>query len=235
MKEILLEIDDNTFCISDTHFNHKGVLNFEPCRLKDMQLKGYGLNAKTDEELNTAHTQWIIDNWNKTVKPDDIIIHFGDLAWKGHREILPLLNGRKILILGNHDKKGPNTYNDFEYVVRGNVKVENNLIYIAEDDDKLMSTLEIKIDDKKFLLSHYPATAFEYRFKITDEGKIWETPTNLRIDKIIKIMKYIKADLNIHGHTHSLSYTKKNNWFFSNVSLENIDFKPIKIKDLKWS
>lgn len=97
MKEILLEINSNSFCVSDTHFNHYNVLDFEPCRLKDMHYKGYGLYAKTDDELNAAHTKWIINNWNKTVKPDDIIIHFGDLAWKGYIEILPLLIALKKL------------------------------------------------------------------------------------------------------------------------------------------
>ena len=45
----------------------------------------------------------MIQNWNKTVSDRDIVYHLGDVFFgKGHRA-LPLLNGRKRLILGNHD------------------------------------------------------------------------------------------------------------------------------------
>jgi calcineurin-like phosphoesterase family protein len=52
----------------------------------------------------------IIENWNKTVKPNDIIYHLGDVAFGGGKSvkeridsIMPRLMGRKRLILGNHD------------------------------------------------------------------------------------------------------------------------------------
>jgi len=223
---ILLEIDANTFCISDTHFNHKGVFNFEPCRLENMLANGYS-------NTNESHTQWIIDNWNSVVKDDDIVIHLGDLAWKGHREIISKLNGRKILILGNHDKKGPNVYEQFDYVVRGNIKIENNLIYINSDEDKLLSTLEIKINNKKCLFSHYPGTVVEKRYK-SENDNIYETPLNARIDKIIDLINYNQTQYNIHGHTHSVNYSRELGTLhnFINVSLEAINFKPCRLKDL---
>ena len=57
----------------------------------------------------------MIDRWNSVVKPDDIVFHLGDFGI--HRNFLhaiqlgdlktvfTTLNGRKILIIGNHDKQ----------------------------------------------------------------------------------------------------------------------------------
>ena len=66
-------IDENTWIISDTHLGHKNILEFEPCRLTQMRIDGY----YADE-----HDQWIIDNWNTTVKPEDTVLHLGDFAFK---------------------------------------------------------------------------------------------------------------------------------------------------------
>jgi len=85
------------FVISDTHFNHANILKF---------LKADGSRSRPEfknvEEMNEV----IIDNWNKTIKPDDIIYHLGDFTFGGAHniaKIAPRLNGRKRIILGNHD------------------------------------------------------------------------------------------------------------------------------------
>lgn len=72
-KEIFDRIDENTWIISDTHFGHSNILSFEPCRLSAMRIDGY--NA--DE-----HDQWIMDNWNNTVKPESTVLHLGDFGFK---------------------------------------------------------------------------------------------------------------------------------------------------------
>ena len=72
-KEILDKIDENTWIISDTHIGHKNILDFEPCRLTQIRIDGY----EADE-----HDQWVIDNWNSVVKPDDVVLHLGDFAFK---------------------------------------------------------------------------------------------------------------------------------------------------------
>ena len=42
-------------------------------------------------------------NWNMTVKPEDTVYVLGDF---GIMDILPLLNGKKILIKGNYERIG---------------------------------------------------------------------------------------------------------------------------------
>ena len=80
----------NTFFISDTHFHHANIINY--CKRP----------FKSTLEMNRI----IIDNWNRTVGKDDTVFHIGDFGF-GSREMLSdivrLLNGKKILIIGNHD------------------------------------------------------------------------------------------------------------------------------------
>lgn len=82
----------NKFFISDTHFAHRRIVEFEP------ETRPFDTIDEHDEEL--------IRRWNATVAPDDMVIHLGDVvfqpATKMH-EILPRLNGHKHLVLGNHD------------------------------------------------------------------------------------------------------------------------------------
>lgn len=86
------------FIISDTHFHHKNILKFK--RLNDALLRPQFASV---EEMN----EHMIENWNKTIKEKDIIIHVGDLALNVDANTLEILmkrlNGKKYLILGNHD------------------------------------------------------------------------------------------------------------------------------------
>ena len=52
-----------------------------------------------------AHDEWLIEDiWNRDVGKKDIVIVYGDFIWKNHTKTLSRLNGRKILVIGNHDK-----------------------------------------------------------------------------------------------------------------------------------
>lgn len=78
---------------SDTHFDHKNILQFEPSRS----------HFQSVEDMN----QHIITEWNKVVQPDDIVYHLGDfgmnLKYPRFKELLEQLNGFIILTQGNHD------------------------------------------------------------------------------------------------------------------------------------
>lgn len=84
----------NRFVISDTHFGHANILNFlssDGTKVRDFS---------TVEEMDET----MIENWNKTVSIKDTIYHLGDVAMrKEYLKVLSRLNGRKILIKGNHD------------------------------------------------------------------------------------------------------------------------------------
>lgn len=78
------------FFTSDTHFGHGKSFLFEP--------RGFS----SVEEMNET----IIENWNKVVKPGDIIYHLGDTMLSDNTcglECFKRLNGQIFLIYGNHD------------------------------------------------------------------------------------------------------------------------------------
>jgi calcineurin-like phosphoesterase family protein len=54
----------------------------------------------------------LVENWNSIVKPDDRIIHLGDVCFNSEY-VLPLLNGKKHLIKGNHDYNNINTLSKY--------------------------------------------------------------------------------------------------------------------------
>lgn len=82
------------FFLSDPHLNHENILSF----LDD---KGEIVRPfKSIEE----HDNFIVDNCNKVVRAVDRLYFMGDVAM--NRRALPILgriNGRKVLIKGNHD------------------------------------------------------------------------------------------------------------------------------------
>lgn len=120
---------------SDWHFGHANFLKFKnedgtPIR-----------DFKTVEDMD----EYMIARHNERVGPNDKFYTLGDVSFKldvMHR-ILPRLNGRKRLILGNHDK-----FNMGEYVkhfskiyeswqpVR-NVVFTHRPIYIGEHHHKI--------------------------------------------------------------------------------------------------
>ena len=80
---------------SDTHFNHTNILKYESITRP----------FATIEEMNET----IISNWNKVVAEDDTIYVLGDFFMgmlDGIEPIYKRLNGKIILIRGNHDTKG---------------------------------------------------------------------------------------------------------------------------------
>lgn len=86
----------NIFVVSDTHFNHENILNF-----KDE-------NENLIRKFHDVHhmNEHMINRWNKTVQPGDKIYHLGDVYFGNQQradEILSRLNGKKRLIVGNHD------------------------------------------------------------------------------------------------------------------------------------
>jgi len=79
------------FFTSDTHFGHENIIKYCKRPFKDA--------AEMDKVL--------IRNWNRVVGPNDLVYHLGDFAVGGGPAgpYLDQLNGRIILIHGNHDER----------------------------------------------------------------------------------------------------------------------------------
>lgn len=86
----------NLFIISDTHFSHRNILTFKINEDSKKPLRSFNSIEEMDEK--------IVENWNKTIKPQDHVYHLGDVAMKRqHLGIIRRLNGHKRLVMGNHD------------------------------------------------------------------------------------------------------------------------------------
>lgn len=83
-----------TYVTADTHFGHAGILSPRMHRPRAFP------SVEAMNETLVAH-------WNNRVRPDDTVWHLGDFAYGASaamcREVFGRLNGRKHLVLGNHD------------------------------------------------------------------------------------------------------------------------------------
>lgn len=116
------------YFIADTHFYHRNSIKYSAVR-----------NCFTDElHMNEV----LIDNWNKQVKPNDIVYHLGDFAFtnaENATNLLKSLTGRVVLCSGNHDHK-----------------LIKNAAFCAELYNLELSYHETKIDNVNVVMCHYP-------------------------------------------------------------------------------
>lgn len=80
------------FYISDTHFGHKAMIDWDHRPFKDVN--------DMDEQ--------IIRNWNDKVSEEDEVYILGDFTYRSVHDpewYLEQLAGKKYLVIGNHDKK----------------------------------------------------------------------------------------------------------------------------------
>lgn len=90
------------------------------------------------EEMNEA----LIANWNNKVPEDGIVFHLGDFAWgtiNQWRPIVERLNGKIILIKGNHDIKQLKSQAQFDELFEYNTM-----------------QMRIEVEGRKVWLNHYP-------------------------------------------------------------------------------
>lgn len=103
--------------ISDTHFCHERIIGY--CQRP----------FKTTDEMNDV----LIRNWNSVVSKDDIVYVLGDFCFGNKStlvEVVKQLKGRKILVLGNHDRLPKGAYLDagFEGVTKNPIIMDSDFI-----------------------------------------------------------------------------------------------------------
>ena len=121
---------EKIFFTSDTHFCHEKILAY--CK------RPFSTIEEHDEE--------IIKRWNEKVPVDGLVFHLGDVALgmgkhKRVNEILKRLNGKIVLIIGNHDWN----------------KIVQNQSWRFES---IIQQANLKIDGRHVILNHYPMLCF---------------------------------------------------------------------------
>jgi calcineurin-like phosphoesterase family protein len=119
------------FVISDHHLRHPGIYRFTDDAGQRIRPR-----AETADEAD----EMMIAAWNDVVRKNDTVYHLGDVAIRrpGLR-LLERLNGRKILIRGNHDIFKLKDYTAHFADIRGTHKID------------------------RMILSHYPSTQTAFR------------------------------------------------------------------------
>lgn len=109
------------FVISDTHFCHETMYSKPFLRQDGTPLRPFSCAEEADEVM--------IERWNAVVTPGARVYHQGDVAIprRGLR-VLERLNGRKVLIKGNHDLYSPRDYGRYFDDVRAYWKIDNFIL-----------------------------------------------------------------------------------------------------------
>jgi len=84
---------------ADTHFGHKNIIRYCNRPFGPLSIK--------------EHDETLAANWNSVVRKNDVVYHLGDIAFlrggsaRAYRlaDLVNSLNGKKYLILGNHDRE----------------------------------------------------------------------------------------------------------------------------------
>lgn len=153
-----------TFFTSDTHVGHRNILQYSNRPFTSVE--------HMDEML--------IRNWNDVVSDEDVVYHLGDVAMGSLDTSLPKLgrlNGYKILILGNHDRP---------FMRRDKNDYERWVNRYREFFDEIHDYLEINLNGRHFMLSHFPYVGDSHDKDRYDEFRLTDAGVPL-----------------IHGHTHS--------------------------------
>ena len=88
------------FFIADTHFGDERIIRYE------------NRPFSSADEMDAC----LIQKWNEKVTEDDTVYVLGDFGADGcERKILSSLNGKKYLVLGNHDALENGRYREFGF------------------------------------------------------------------------------------------------------------------------
>lgn len=124
------------FLISDEHYKHEKILQYERRPFRDTKEMQYALISKH----------------NAVVGKDDVTYHLGDVFWgdnwKELAAVLKRLNGEHHLIIGNHDHIHWHNYLEAGFTsVHTSLQIDD---YILTHDPAVAGVLK----DRKFIHGH---------------------------------------------------------------------------------
>jgi calcineurin-like phosphoesterase family protein len=159
---------NNVWFTSDLHLWHNDIIQM--CNRPYNDVDEMWLDVKT--------------KWNHQVQDDDTVFILGDFIWKKSKQVcqrtLSQLNGKKILVLGNHDREKSLYKEGFEYI------------------DKIIDIQVISDKTYNLVLCHYPMISWNgmHRGSIQLFGHCHgNLPIDVMYDKQIDIGWDIKHDL----------------------------------------
>ena len=215
------------------------------------------LSLDSNKPMDVFGSQWenhhikIMENWNKKISTEDTILIAGDISWAlkfehamADLEFIHMLNGRKVIIKGNHDfwwssiTKLNSLFDNMFFIQNNFYKYEEYGICgtrgwittdVAEQHDEKVYNREVlrlrlsldtavKSGAKKLIvMMHYPPMT-----KISRSDEFLEILSNYKVEKLI------------YGHIHSDSKAicingRVNETEYICTSADIINFDPLNI------
>jgi calcineurin-like phosphoesterase family protein len=153
MLKIVLKNNQKLFITSDTHAYHKNICE----GTTSWDLKRSKNNVRPFHTID-AMNQCIVDNINKKVRQDDILLHLGDWSFDGVDKI-ELFRNRIMckniyLVTGNHDHHIVNNTNNVRSLFTGVYDYYTKFDFQFESEDGNMEKCNI-------ILSHFPICSWD--------------------------------------------------------------------------
>lgn len=206
----------------------------------------------------TNYVERLADNWQSSVKNDDTVILAGDFSWATYLEqstkdfeYLHSLNGKKILLKGNHDYwwttmnklkefTEKNNFSDITFMQNNSFKYEDIAIcgtrgwihpawdnFGAEDRkifDREVLRLELSLNSVKDYNEIYVFTHYP------------PMPASLEGNEFTEMMKKYPVTKCIYGHLHGAAHRNAvegvvDGIEYKLVSGDYIGFNPVKLRD----
>ena len=175
-----------TWFTADLHFGHRNIIEYCNRPFSDV------------DAMNRA----LIQNWNQVVGTDDTVWVVGDFALGKIAETLPLagaLNGRKVLVAGNHD-----------HCWSGHGKRAGGWTQRYLDagfDEVVQGSAHVVLGEHRVLLCHFP-----YRGDSQEQ------------DRFVDARPVDKGEWLLHGHVHD-RWSQHGRMI--NVGVDANDFTPV--------
>lgn len=161
-----------TFFTSDLHFGHANVIKYSLRPFADV------------DAMNAA----LVNNWNAVVGAGDRVYILGDLSFLPQSMLvyyLGAMNGRKVLVYGNHDKR---------------LRKTPTVLQLLDDATDLM-TVKVADEDatdgvQRIVLCHYPMLVWDQSHRGAwhlhghCHGTLPDDPSALRIDVGVDCWNY---------------------------------------------
>ena len=173
------------YYISDLHLCHKNVIKLD------------NRPFETIEEHDTE----LIRRWNEKVSNKDRVYILGDLCWSKENEwarIVSQLNGKKVLIRGNHDPK--------------HLSVHTRRLFEDVKDYK-----EIRDDGRRVIMCHYPIPFYKADYNEDTymlHGHVHDTREN-------KILNSLKEQIKI-SRENALSAELADSHAYNRAQIYNV-------------
>lgn len=193
--KIVLEKGQRVFFTSDTHYSHANI-----CRgVSEWD------DSRATRDYDTLHQMNfdIVNNINKTVGENDILIHLGDWSFGGFEKIEEFRNQivckNVHLILGNHDHHIANNKED----IQSKFSSVHQYCYLTIVEHA--TSKDVAAKKHRFILSHYPIAS-------------WQDMSN--------------GVAHLHGHVHLPKGRRVARGKMMDVGVDGNELKPIELREV---